>query len=678
TGRRWAEVLGAVFVVALFFAVVVSRERPPERAAELPHRVAVLPFAVQGTGSYDYLGSAMAELLSAKLSIDDLMLTFAPPDVAPGEMRDRDLLEKAAMRVGATEYVTGRVIQTGSTAQITATLASVSGDRVSQSLVTVEDEDSLFAAVDLMARELLLGWAEPSGAPRRGLGGLPTTSLPALKAFLAGERALEEGLHDEAIGHLQDALRADSSFALAELRLYEAALWADEPELLLASTQRAWELRERLPWNLQLLAEARHAMYQEQDARRSVELMRQLVTADPGNAEAAYELADLRFHQATQGHSVSGTRALLEQVLERDPDHLGALLHLARLYAREGQIEALEPLVARGLHLARDSRSVIKLRGLLAFASGDAAAQDRILAEMRTLDDDTLLGVASVIISFVEEPADLVPLARTLTEEERSLRIRELGVAWLAALEAASGRADAAQEILTTYDALDPRFLRAVALRLEHTSLAPSARRLALARDRMAELVDQPRDSLFLTVQLGTSGDAAHVTSLLALADLRLGDTFAFAERLNRVETLESEYPADVRFAAVLEAAAALEADIPSEALRRLDSAEAWEIWSPGDLYVLLRAAALADLGRKEDALRWYAGLPGDYQFGFATAPLRRLRRAELLDALGRTGEASAQYARFLHLFSEPDPELRPLVQKVKDRLQELEAPDRT
>ena len=81
---------------------------------------------------------------------------------------------------------------------------------------------------------------------------------------------------------------------------------------------------------------------------------------------------------------------------------------------------------------------------------------------------------------------------------------------------------------------------------------------------------------------------------------------------------------------------------------------------------------------RSEDALRWYAGLPLDYQFGFVTAPVRRLRRAELLDALGRIDEAAEQYARFLHLCAEAGSELQPLVQKARGRLQEGEVANST
>src|SRR5690606_20009189 len=62
-------------------------------------------------------------------------------------------------------------------------------------------------------------------------------SLSALEAFITGDQAFRLGHFDEAQAHLKRALRADTTFARAALRLSQAANWTGNDWLARAAVE---------------------------------------------------------------------------------------------------------------------------------------------------------------------------------------------------------------------------------------------------------------------------------------------------------------------------------------------------------------------------------------------------------------------------------------------------------
>jgi tetratricopeptide (TPR) repeat protein len=85
-----------------------------------------------------------------------------------------------------------------------------------------------------------------------------------------------------------------------------------------------------------------------------------------------------------------------------------------------------------------------------------------------------------------------------------------------------------------------------------------------------------------------------------------------------------------------------------------------------------LRAEALYQLGRDQDALRWFThafeGTPNELVY---LAP-SHLRQAELYERLGDRKQAVEHYSRFIQLWNSCDPELRPRVTEARARLASL------
>ena len=78
------------------------------------------------------------------------------------------------------------------------------------------EPDSLMTLVDRLAAQLLAG---STGEGRHRLEKLTSTSLPALRAYLAGQSAYRRGAYVQSIADFQRALEHDSSFVLAAIAL---------------------------------------------------------------------------------------------------------------------------------------------------------------------------------------------------------------------------------------------------------------------------------------------------------------------------------------------------------------------------------------------------------------------------------------------------------------------------
>jgi len=75
-----------------------------------------------------------------------------------------------------------------------------------------------------------------------------------------------------------------------------------------------------------------------------------------------------------------------------------------------------------------------------------------------------------------------------------------------------------------------------------------------------------------------------------------------------------------------------------------------------------------------QEALRWYGSLSELSPYDLAFAPFAHLRRAELDLRLADTTGSAEEYARFLELWKDADPELQPIVAAARERLTRLSA----
>jgi tetratricopeptide (TPR) repeat protein len=78
---------------------------------------------------------------------------------------------------------------------------------------------------------------------------------------------------------------------------------------------------------------------------------------------------------------------------------------------------------------------------------------------------------------------------------------------------------------------------------------------------------------------------------------------------------------------------------------------------------------ALYQLGRYEEALRWYGAFGEHSPYGRVYRPLAYRRMASIYDKLGRKEEAIAAYERFIAAWKDCDPEMKQFVEDARARV---------
>jgi serine/threonine-protein kinase len=337
TWRRAPRALvGALLLaLALGLAWIAYRHATPAVPPGSAGRLAVLPFAVRGSGSFSYLAEGMVDLLSRDLDgAGDLrtvdagtILTAVAKSTRDGVL-DVERGRTVAQRVGAGLYVLGSVHAVGQRVRIQAALydgADASAGAKSQA--TVEgDSTRLFELVDRLSAQLMV---KPGGPVTRlaETATITTRSLVALKAYLDGERrlraaSLQPARIDSAITMFQQAITEDSTFALAQYRMAVAAGWANRPALATTAAGRALTLSDRLTERDRRLLTA-YVDFRRGAANSAERQYRAILHDYPDDLEALFQLADVLYHyNPLRGRPRGEARDLFTQVLDLDPGFL--------------------------------------------------------------------------------------------------------------------------------------------------------------------------------------------------------------------------------------------------------------------------------------------------------------------------------------------------------------------
>jgi len=315
-------------------------------------RMAVIPFAPTVDDSALFrLGRDMVVLLSRNLDgVGDITMVDASTVLSRVTDQGRGLsLDEAAevtRAMGASSFVHGRFVRTGNQIILDVTLNESNGGRELGRASVTAGEDDVVALTDSVTWALLASvWRDAEAdAPTPSLGAVTTRSLPALRAFLDGEAAVNRGEWFRAPDLFRTAFEADSSFVLAYFRHWEARSWMSNPtdsEIV----EYVREHRGELPERERLLVDARFTPNLE--AR--LEIGRELTDRFPDYWPGWMEYGDRIVHFAPYiGYNAAEARQPFERVLEINPAYLPAWEHLAYTSMAEwditGALAALDTL----------------------------------------------------------------------------------------------------------------------------------------------------------------------------------------------------------------------------------------------------------------------------------------------------------------------------------------------
>jgi tetratricopeptide (TPR) repeat protein len=591
-----------------------------------------------------------------------------------------------ASRVGAGQLIDGSVVGTPARLTLSASLLAQPSGRVGARASVEGPADSLPALVDRLATQLL---GQRAGLESERLSALTSTSLPAVREYLGGQAAYRRGHIEEALRRFGEALRIDSTFALAALEMASAAIWSKNDEARARGTRLALAGRARLGPADRALLEARTSGTGGIVTIRNLETV---AAAYPDRPQALYELGDAVYHWGLLS-GLASPLARAEQLFrrawaldssttidslrpERAPGWAEPLAHMAELAHLAGDTAALRSLVTLAERADSGGQDAWTMRWHLASAQDDVGALDALWSRPG-LDE---LSMATVFLF-----SQWSGLARG--EAERSLEaMTRIGPGAARLFRGWSAKNGGRPDAAAGAPADPPDEPEALRIRIRDALYWDGdSARAARAVRRLAPRVDG---------RLADSATAAEgYLDLCIMGQWRLaqGDTRGADEDILRLRAARvssgSPYARQTmpRFgglcAAALEALLAAvrsRADAPRrlarfDSLARTDVTEVccgFAVWG-ANLLIARLAERQGDLPHALAAVRRRAG-------GYMLAPMflsTFLREEGRLAALtGDTTGAVRAYEHYLALRPDPEPRLRPQVDAVRAELARLVA----
>ena len=255
-----------------------------------------------------------------------------------GAVSGTDALD-VGRRAGATYVVVGYIYRTDPRYVIGAEVASTADGSVLTScrVEAPGGEHGLFAAVDTLTVALRHGLAKAGFGVRDvpvNLAGQTTHNPAAYRAYLRGIDLLA---HDRkpSIEALEEAVRTDSTFALAWYYLAVARWWNEDFEGAKQAIDTPLRLGDRLVGREREALGAIRALVQGRYADGASEY-RALLARYPDDKEFFYGLGEALYHE---GSDPDGAQAALERALELHPTFAVAFQHLADLNLERGRFD---------------------------------------------------------------------------------------------------------------------------------------------------------------------------------------------------------------------------------------------------------------------------------------------------------------------------------------------------
>jgi serine/threonine-protein kinase len=628
--------------------------------------LAVLPFRVVGDDA-GLWREGMVDLLSANLDGAVGVRTIAPRTVISrwrasfvddAEPADAEALD-VARDVGARHALLGSMVALGGEVRLSARVHDLSTGRLEGEVQVRGDPDSVPALVDQLSIEVLRATplAQP-GPVAPDVRSITTSSLDALKAYLAGEQLFRRSRWEEARAEFAKAVEADSTFALALTRLGTSMGWLSEGAESQKYFDRAAALAHKLPEREAMLIEATAPETWTEVLRRVEPFTRRY----PDDVEGWYQYGDALHHGAAQLLLPGDrSRSALLRTIELDPGFGPAYVHLIEnAFLREDSAEVAR-LQALQRRIDRESRETLGTELARQLAWGDPP-------DLASVPSELLREVLSPLAWTAAYWRPTLAVADELTRPGRSALDRESGLFARARVALYRGRLREAGEILLTPEgsvrignyAGDPGGPRAILITaLLGLPVGDLASRAAAALP--AE--PTPTDRVLLGAWAAAEGRwTDHQAQLRALEALAAG-----ADSLLRNEAGLPLALRGIGAAARGDRRAALH-DLQA-ALPEIDGG------CPGSrcfLHSALRfrvGELLLQDGDARAALPWLRSV----RHYAPSATYGKLRLARAHEALDDAAAASREYALVVRDWQDADPELQPLVEEARSALRRLE-----
>jgi tetratricopeptide (TPR) repeat protein/TolB-like protein len=325
------------------------------------------------------LAGAVTEALRIDLSRSPVIRVMEERDIAqvlrrmeraPGTPLDAQLAREVAERQGGATVVAGEVAALGNGFSLTGRVVAVNdGSTLLAVRETAADADGIIAAVDRLSRKLREGIGESLRSIRAGerLQDVTTRSLGALRIYSVATEMLRQGRNAEGQRFLEEAVRIDSTFAMAWRGLAVVYNNTQQPRTrVMAASARTYALRDRLPERERLLAIANYHMRVTRDPVQAAATLRQLLATWPDDVSALNNLGTMLRALGRHQEAAAAYRTALA-VRPVTPVVGNLILTLSDL----GAFASADSVVTEGLRRFPTSPNRWQWKGALALARGD-------------------------------------------------------------------------------------------------------------------------------------------------------------------------------------------------------------------------------------------------------------------------------------------------------------------
>ena len=551
--------------------------------------------------------------------------------------------QEVATREGAKAIIAGEIAPLGAGFVVSARVVNTEDGRtLLAERESASDASQLIAAVDKLSRKVREGIGESLKTIRVGesLEAVTTSSLDALRKFSQAERMADQSRYAEAKALLNDAIRLDSSFAMAWRKL-GVVLGNTQEDVAkeVAAIQRAYDLRDRLPERERLQTVAYYHFNLDQDIVAASQAYEEILQRWPDDIAALNNLA-IAYNQ--RGRYADAERAT-RRGIELSPQTGVLWFNLMDALGRQGHFAAADSAFGRFREVAPAAQNRFQIGYRISWAKGDYGAAAAYADSSSQVDQPLYQALSrqqrSVLKRFTGQMKD----ARRLALEATEINLQR-GVATAPLFTAAQlangivfleGRADEAVRILDS-----------VLTRHPLDSLAPTNRPY-----------------------------------------LQLATTYAGAGAVTRAEELVREYERVTPEVLKRNDANRLMArgmidlasNRPAEAItsfRAYREAQGCPVCYLGEI-----GQAFDAMQQPDSAIAAYEALVTTPELGPAgrdfTMPRAYRRLGELYEGKGEVKRALEWYGKFVDLWKDADPEMQPKVADVRKRIAELTAKER-
>jgi tetratricopeptide (TPR) repeat protein len=509
---------------------------------------------------------------------------------------------------------------------------------------------------DSLARGVLGILLEKGGGelPSVDLARVTTRSRTALRAYLEGERLFRAGEFASAVESYQEAIEADSTFALAYARLINAAGWGGV-ERVRDPLRKLQALSDQLPVRERRLAQALYDWVQTGDRIAAADTLRRLTGTYPDDPTVWYNLGEVLWHgQIPRGWPES--EKAFQRAVELDPGVPGYHHHLVDLAFVLHRDSALAASRIAALPGREDRKRLLRLSLDLVFGSEEARAEALERVKTVPVPNDWALWF------MLRHPRDGELEDRVLRILLDRSDLRSIGDV---------GGLDHSRFALVV-NGLEHGHIRRAAADAEQVDLHPAMTSCYLA-GTMALGVPVPDSVAASYLEPSRLGPGTSLRRLKC-AGIYLVEEGRAAELEGLLQRLEEAPVGSPPWSTIgLDRSAgsarrlllgyrAWKAGDTDEAARLLAGSSPWDWWSGTG--AIWRGDFYRDLGRLGEAEGWYLAAWWH--------PVAHERLGRLYEEMGEPEKAASAYRRFIAAWEDADEGLQSRVEAARERVREL------